>query len=100
MRKLLLVLFLILSAYLQTIAQKQLTKEEILRYWTIEKMPTYGNPSIWLTYDKKSDLYAHSFVDSLRNTGIDSVIVYSVSTPVSFVVSDCYDAIPVRTHII
>jgi hypothetical protein len=100
MVKSILVSVFLIATCLRLFAQKQLTKEEILHQWKIEKKTLYGNPSIWVAFDKKANMYAHSFVDSLRKAGVDSVIVYSVSFPGSFATSRCYEAIPVRTHIV
>lgn len=83
-------------------AQANLTKEEVLLLWnsTDNKTDTAKDVRNY-TFDVKSDKRIISFMDSLNNRGIDSIIIYSIAYPGYISINPCIDySYPVYTYLL
>jgi len=70
--------FLLLS---KTDGQKNLSKDEVLKYWIKTEKQSDNSSLINTGFDKVLDCKINSFLDSLRNKNVDSLIVYSSAYP-------------------
>ena len=73
---------LLFGAFMFVSAQKYLSKEEILQdYKTSQIKGRVSKDSIKLTWSDELNIKLFNRIVSLKNSGIDSLVVYSVSYP-------------------
>lgn len=93
---------LILVGAINASAQQKLTKDEILESWSSSNHKANSTRDLKnTTFDQRTNTRINSFVDSLKQQNIDSIIIYSVSYPGYVSLDGCFEYLyPIYCYIV
>jgi len=83
--------------------QKQLTTDEIFKYWTLDKTRNSNKSDGIQIMGSDTVLYQKTkqLIDSLHSSNIDSIIIYTIGLPGYFASGKCLTgSYPITSHII